>query len=184
MEKEKIIFCTHTIISVISVTFCHYWGLQSHSLSNYLHLLYYCSDTKVHSPPPPPQGIQGSVVSVHIDLTTAVSRIRPSPMFNSQRYFTRYRCFRECNCGCSKRVPGAVRGRGAARGAAVVPRGGAHVRRALPPAGAAAPARAPAPHLRAPHGARPPLRTARPQGDRGQYLARRVSSTRRLARRD
>ncbi|XP_039745906.1 translation initiation factor IF-2 isoform X4 [Pararge aegeria] len=66
-----------------------------------------------------------------------------------------------------ERVPGRLRRRGAARGAPAVPRGGAPVRRALPRAGPAAPARAPAPHLRAPHGARPPLRAARPQGDRG-----------------
>lgn len=70
------------------------------------------------------------------------------------------------SCGRSERVPGAVRGRGAARGAAAVPRGGAPVRGALPRAGAAAAARAPAPHLRAHHRARPPLRAARPQGDR------------------
>lgn len=66
---------------------------------------------------------------------------------------------------CRRRVPAAVRGRGAARGAAAVPRGGAHVRGALPQPGAAAPARAPAPDVRAPDGAGPPLRAAGPQGD-------------------
>lgn len=69
----------------------------------------------------------------------------------------------------SERVSSAVRGSSAASGTTVVPRGGTHVRVTLPRAGAVEASRPPSPHLRSPHGAASPVRTARPQGDRGKH---------------